>query len=319
LQPLCAVSIDVDSIRCYYRIHGLGEAPADLREVIIRRTIPRFAEIFARRGLAATFFIVAEDIDVEAFGASARAGHKLVSELAAAGHEIGNHSYSHPYDLARLSVDRVAEEIGRAHDVLSAAAGTTVRGFRAPGYDISAAMIEQLMQRGYSYDSSIFPAPGYYAAKALVLGAMGVARMKSGAVLTNPRALLAPTDPYRPSPRAPWRRGQASLVELPIAVTRGTRVPVIGTNVLLAPTWLRARLLDGVRHRPLFNFEMHAIDLADAEADGIPGELVAKQPDLRRSLKEKERVFEATLDRLALDYEFVTLDQAANWVHREAA
>ena len=64
MRPLCAVSIDVDSIRCYYRIHGLGEAPEQLRDVIMRRCIPRFSAIFARRGMAATFFIVAEDIDV---------------------------------------------------------------------------------------------------------------------------------------------------------------------------------------------------------------------------------------------------------------
>ncbi len=318
MRPLCAVSIDVDSIPCYYRIHALGPPPDELRDVILRRAVPRFAEIFARRGIAATFFIVAEDVDEEAPGGR-RAGRRVVAGLAASGHEIANHSYSHPYDLARLSGAQIASEIGRAHEVLCQVSERTVRGFRAPGYDISRVMLEELMRLGYSYDSSIFPAPGYYAAKAAVLGAMGVARMKSGAVLTDPRALLAPTDPYRPSTRAPWRRGQAPLVELPIAVTRRTRVPVIGTNVLLAPPWLRARLLDGVRHRPLFNFELHGIDLADAHMDGIPGELVAKQPDLRRSLAHKQRVFEATLDRLALDYEFVTLEQAANWAQREAA
>lgn len=313
----CSVSIDVDPLSCYYTIHGLGSAPAELRDLIMRRCIPRFAEVFARRGLTATFFIVGEDVDVERFDGDARATRSLLGSLAAAGHEIGNHSYSHPYDLARYSAERAGDEITRAHHLLSEAAGRPVRGFRAPGYDLSPAMLDQLMRLGYLYDSSVFPAPGYYSLKASVMAMMRVARRPSGAVMTNPRALLAPADPYRPNATAPWRRGQAPLVELPIAVTPFTRVPAIGTLLLLAPDWLRARMLEAMRRRPFFNLELHGIDLADADLDGIPGALVSRQPDLRVPLARKLRALEATLDRLALDYELVTLASAAAWAQRE--
>ena len=314
----CSVSIDVDPIPCYYRIHGLGTPPAELRDLIMRRCVPRFVDILERRQIRATFFIVGQDVDVAALGGSAHAARAQLAALAAAGHEIGNHSYSHPYELARLPADQVAAEITRAHELLSEVAGTPVIGFRAPGYDISAVMLDQLMKLGYRYDSSVFPAPGYYAAKALVLAGLSLAGRKSGAVMIDPRQLLAPTDPYRPSPRAPWRRGQASVFELPIAVTPYARTPVIGTSLLLAPEWLRARWLDAMRKRPFFNFELHGIDLADADADGIPGELVARQPDLRAPLIRKLRAFEATLDRLAMDYRFETLRDVAAWAQREA-
>jgi peptidoglycan-N-acetylglucosamine deacetylase len=104
--PVCAVSIDVDPIPCYYRIHGLGPAPAELRDTVARRALPRFAELLARRGIAATFFVVGEDIDPGALGARARAARALYLELSRAGHELGNHSYSHPYDLARWPRER---------------------------------------------------------------------------------------------------------------------------------------------------------------------------------------------------------------------
>ncbi len=318
MSPICAISIDLDPVPCYYRIHGLGDAPADLRSLIMRRCVPRFAEILARHGIAATFFVVAEDLDVQALGADARAPLALVRDLVSAGHEIGNHSYSHPYDLARLPRERIAEEIGRAHALLGDAAGKAITGFRAPGYDVSAAIFEELGKLGYKYDSSIFPAPGYYAAKAAVMGAMALVGRKTGAVLTDPKALVAPADPYRPSPTAPWRRGQATVVELPIAVTPGLRAPVIGTSLLIAPSWLRARLLRAIRDRPFFNFELHGIDLADAEEDGIPGELVDRQPDLRVPLSRKRRALEATIDRLRLDYTFETLDEVASRVQRGA-
>ena len=317
MKRRCSVSIDLDPLSCYYRIHGLGPAPADLGDVIMRRCVPRFAEMCERRGISATLFVVAEELDIDRFDGSARATRSLIRQLADAGHEIGNHSYSHPYDLARLPADRVAAEIENADHLISETIGGPVRGFRAPGYDVSPVMLDLLMRRGYSYDSSVFPAPGYYVAKASVMGVMRAVGRHSGAVLTNPRALLAPADPYRPSASSPFRRGQATLVELPIAVTPRLRVPAIGTSLLLAPDWLRARFLESMRARPFFNLELHGIDLCDAAEDGIPGELVSRQPDLRVPLARKLRALEATLDRLAMDYEVITLASAAAWAQRE--
>jgi peptidoglycan-N-acetylglucosamine deacetylase len=95
------------------------------------------------------------------------------------------------------------------------------------------------------------------------------------------------------------------------------RSPAIGTNLLLAPVPLRASWLESMRHRPFFNFELHGIDLIDAEGDGIPSQLVARQPDLRATLSTKQRALSATLDRLALDFRFVTLRETAQVVQRQ--
>lgn len=314
MLPLCAVSIDVDSIECYYRIHGLGEAPAQLGGVIIERCLPRFAEVLGELEIAATFFVVGRDVDIDGEGVEVERAHKArarVEALAAAGHEIASHSYSHHYDLARRSRPAVAAEIGRAHEVLAEVAGTLPRGFRAPGYDLSAAMQDELIARGYLYDSSILPSPPYYAAKATVMAAMKLAGRETGAVMTDPRALLSPADPYRPALGAPHRRGDAPLVELPVAVTPGLRVPAIGTSMLLAPRWLRRRWIRSMARRPLFNFELHAIDLADAELDGIPGELVARQPDLRVGFEHKRAALVEILNDVAAGFRFATLVEAA--------
>lgn len=314
-----AVSIDVDPVPCYYRIHGLGPAPAELRDVVMKRCVPRFAELLARLGIPATFFVVGEELDVARSGPSARAARALCRQLVADGHELGNHSHTHPYELARLPAREVAHEIGACDDVLREVTGRPTAGFRAPGYDLSAPMLAELARRGYVYDSSIFPAPGYYAAKAAVMAALAAAGRPSGAVMTDPRALIAPADPYRPAMDAPWRRGQAPLVELPIAVTPWLRVPAIGTPLVLGPPWLRARLVAAMARRPLFNLELHGIDLAGADEDGIPGELVARQPDLRRPLADKLAALEDVLVRARRACEAVTLRDAASWVHREIA
>ena len=116
---------------------------------------------------------------------------------------------------------------------------------------------------------------------------------------------------------APWRRGQAPIVELPVAVTPWTRVPAIGTSLLVAPAWLRTRLVAAMARRDFFNLELHGIDFADAEKDGIPGELVERQPDLRIPIDQKLERLERVLDAVAQRWDFATLGQVAAEMQRE--
>ena len=306
----CSVSVDLDPLHCYYGIHGLGTPPAALAHVVLRRALPRFAEMFARHRLRATFFVVGSD------AAGDVAGSKQLAHLAQEGHELGNHSHTHPYELARLDRARIDDEIGRAHEVIAALAGTPPVGFRAPGYDLSERVLEVLMARGYHYDSSVFPSWPYYLAKTGVMACMSLFGRRSASVLGDPRVLLAPPVPYRPG-RSPFSRGQSTLVELPIATTPRLRMWVIGTSIVVLPTAARVRLLESMRARRFFNLELHGIDLIGAEEDGIPAELVARQPDLRVPLVQKQRALEATLDRIALDYAFAPLRDVAADVQRE--
>jgi hypothetical protein len=316
----CAISIDLDAISCYYRIHALGPPPAELEHAILERALPRASALFAAHGLRVTWFVVGRDADGDAVlpdRAARAANAQRLAALAKAGDELGNHSYSHPYELARLPARDVDAEIFGGDRVVRAIAGRAPLGFRAPGYDISPAMLETLARLGYHYDSSIFPTPAYYAAKAAVMAGLAAVGRPSGAVLTDPRALAAPADPYRPAMTWPWRRGQAPLVELPIAVTPWTRVPAIGTTLLIAPAWMRARLVAAMARRAFWNLELHGIDFADAEQDGIPGELVERQPDLRIPIAEKLERMDHLIGALSRDREWVTLAEAAAHTQRE--
>ena len=315
----CAISIDLDGIACYYRIHGLGPAPAELEHAILERALPRAAALFATRRVHVTWFVIGRDADGNAAlpdRAARAANAERLATLARAGDELGNHSYSHPYELAKLSAGDADAEIGGGDRVLRAITGAAPSGFRAPGYDVWPAMLDSLARLGYRYDSSIFPAPGYYAAKAAVMAALQLQGRPSGAVMTNPRALAAPADPYRPAMTAPWRRGQAPLVELPVAVTPWTRLPAIGTSLLVAPEAIRARIVAAMAPRPFFNFELHGIDFADAEADGIPGELVERQPDLKLPIDEKLARLDRLLDAIAERWDFATLGDVARDAQR---
>lgn len=288
-EPRLPVSVDLDGLGCYYAIHGLGEPPpAPARHLVLRRCLPRFLDLFARHAVQATFFVVGADLHADP------EGRAILADLARSGHELANHTHTHPYHFTRLPRAEMAGEIDRAHAAIADVAGRAPTGFRAPGYAINRQAFELLLERGYAYDSSVFPSPPYYAAKALVMGAMRLVGRRSASVLDDPRALLAPRVAYPATAGSPYRpsMGGPGLLEIPIAVTPGLRLHVIGTSLILAPGWLRRHMISAALASPLFNLELHGIDLADAQADGVPSALVARQPDLRRPLVHKLRVFD---------------------------
>ncbi len=83
---------------------------------------PRLLEILARHEVRATFFLL---------GSRAEGEPELVRRIAAAGHLIGNHSWSHP-NLARSSSSRVREELERTNETLEQITGAPVKFFRPP-------------------------------------------------------------------------------------------------------------------------------------------------------------------------------------------
>ena len=83
---------------------------------------PRLLDILATHQVRATFFLV---------GSYAQAEPDLVRRIAAAGHLIGNHSWSHP-NLALTAASKVREELTRTSQTLEQIAGVPVRYFRPP-------------------------------------------------------------------------------------------------------------------------------------------------------------------------------------------
>jgi hypothetical protein len=158
--------------------------------------------------------------------------------------------------------------------------------------------MDHLCVRGYRYDSSAFPAIPYYLAKAAVMAGMRLVGKPSGAILARPGILRAPRLAYRPSDGDPYRRGSRPLVEIPMAVTPWLRLPVIGTFLVTLPPFLRRRLVATALEAPLVNLELHGIDVADADTDGIPPALVARQHDLRLPAARKLAALDAVLSQV---------------------
>ena len=304
---LASISVDLDSLPHYCRIHGLPESLLDARArgLVYTTAVPRLRALLADVGVPGTFFAIGEDVAADAHAA------RTLGEAHAAGVEVASHSFSHDYALTRRAPAAILEDLQRADAVLEAATGARPVGFRAPGYTLNAALYQACARLGYRYGSSTFPALPYYAAKAAVMGVLSLVGRPSRAVLDSPRVLLAPTGPYRPDPAQPYARGTGPVLELPMTLLPGARLPFIGTFVtpLPAPA-VRAAYL-ACRGTPFFNLELHALDVLGAE-DGIPTALVRQQRDLRVPVARKLARLRELFGWLRADYDVVTLRDAAS-------
>jgi peptidoglycan-N-acetylglucosamine deacetylase len=83
---------------------------------------PRLLDALAGHDVRATFFLI---------GCYAQAEPALVRRIHAAGHLLGNHSWSHP-NLALTSARKVEQELTRTRDTLQQITGSPVRYFRPP-------------------------------------------------------------------------------------------------------------------------------------------------------------------------------------------
>ena len=83
---------------------------------------PHLLDVLAQHNVRATFFLL---------GNRAAAQPELVRRMAAAGHTIGNHSWSHA-NLSRARANHVREELNRTSDALQQILGAKVKFFRPP-------------------------------------------------------------------------------------------------------------------------------------------------------------------------------------------
>ncbi|MBI5534702.1 MAG: polysaccharide deacetylase family protein [Deltaproteobacteria bacterium] len=304
---LCAVSVDLDEIPNYHAIHGLPAPQSPGATAVHDVALDRLDALAERAGLPLTLFAVGASLSREQSAQSLR-------RMADHGHEIANHSLDHFYDLTRRTADEMRRQIEHGADVIERAVGRRPIGFRSPGYVITDELMDVLIASGHKYDSSVFPCPAYFATKAAKLTMIAVRGRRSRSVQDHPRVLLSPTRPYRPG-KPYYRQGDLPLIELPVQVTRGARLPYIGTTLTLSGSRTASLLTKMVLGEPVINLELHGMDVLDSR-DGLQA-LIGHQPDVDIDHGRKVNVLEGVFAQIRKSgYRFVTLQQAATEVER---
>ena len=97
-------------------------------------------DILDQHGAKATFFLIGSKVSSQA---------NVVHSIHARGHQLGNHSWSHP-ELPKLPVNQIAGEIDRTNDAIKQATGVTPTILRPPYGAVNGVVLEQLRLRGMS-------------------------------------------------------------------------------------------------------------------------------------------------------------------------
>ena len=97
-------------------------------------------DILDQYSAKATFFLIGSKVSGQA---------SVVRSIQARGHQLGNHSWSHP-ELPKLSVNQIAGEIDRTNEAIRQATGVKPNILRPPYGAVNGVVLEQLRARGMS-------------------------------------------------------------------------------------------------------------------------------------------------------------------------
>src|SRR5258708_24450165 len=200
------------------------------------------------------------------------------------GHEIGNHTWSHPTSFGSFSYEEKKREIARAHRKLTKICGKELVGFRGPGYYVDDDIRDILKELRYAYDASILP--GF----AQLLMSM-YARMCGGEnkekMFGRGGDLFSKITPYKVD----------GIWELPVSVLPLLRFPIHTTFAYIFGSIYRRFIVQYLHAKPSYVlYVFHAIDFVDLpKKDGnypvVP---------LRYSFKERLQFANTIVDELVL-------------------
>ena len=292
-----SIHIDIDSpetLLRFWGFHGIGVDLDGFYDLAMSRAL----SLLRQCGIQATFFCVGSELERSSAAAA------MIRQASREGHEIANHTYSHPFALSTLSADDIRTEVAACSAVIRRVTGTSPVGFRAPGYQVTARVLQVLEELGIEYDSSAFwsvlhPAMRVYrriVSERTAAGEFGAA------------SIGLPRDIYYPG-REDWtRKGEPrALVEVPLPRTRMLSLPFY-SNFHLATGSLYRALSVALMNQPYFVYLVHLVEFTDL-SDGLPPQLRA-HPNVRTETAVKLNALRDTILSIMKRYRIVTSAQA---------
>jgi peptidoglycan/xylan/chitin deacetylase (PgdA/CDA1 family) len=297
------VSLDLDNKWSYLKTHGDNswrEFPSYLDVVV-----PLALDLFAQLEAEATFFVVGQDADLPSEGPA-------LKMLGESGHEIGNHSYHHEPWLHLKTAEEIREEMTYAHEAIAKVTGRQPVGFRGPGYSVSPATVNTLLDLGYEYDCSTLPmfvgplARWFYFRTAALAPEDREKRSRLFGKFTDG---FLPIRPYR------WDLAGQTLVEIPVTTMPLIRLPIHISYLLyisrISDRFARAYFASALRLCRLMRVSpsllVHPLDLLGC--DDTAGLGFFPGMDLDGAIKRRRvQVF---LEMLQRDFRLVSMHKAS--------
>lgn len=228
----------------YFKVPGHGPVVAMTFDDGPRPWTMDLLDALKEREIKATFFVV---------GSAVATYPEVVQRMVTEGHEIANHTWSHPSNMARKPERLVRRELQACHDIIVQTTGVTPRLFRPPGGSFTQS------QSRWIYDEWDY---------------------------VNVMWSVDPLDWKRPGAEVIKRRVVEGAHEGAIILAHDLHQP----TVRAMPATLDALLAEGYTF--LRVSELLALDRPEAQLMVFPAEVHAKGAELRIDAEEKPQPVE---------------------------
>ena len=134
------IGVDVDAVAGQIGSYAGGNSPSDISRGVFAAEVgaPRMLKLFDTMGIPTSWFIPGHSI--ETFP-------KEMKDVAAAGHEIGLHGYTHENPIA-MTPEQEADVLDKTLDLVTKLYGKRPTGYVAPWWEMRAATPHLFIERG---------------------------------------------------------------------------------------------------------------------------------------------------------------------------
>lgn len=220
-KGIASISLDLDDKWAFLKTHG--EKTWMHFPSYFQTSIPLILDFLRERDTLITFFIIGQD-------ASLPQNKDLFGQIAANGHEIGNHTFHHDPWIQNYPEYKVEEELIRAEEAIELATGKKTQGFRGPAFTFSPDLLRVLKKRNYLYDASTLPNILNPLSRAYFFASSRLSKEEK-----NERSLVfgKAMDGFRPLDTYMWDLLEGkSLLEIPVTTFPFLRFPIHLTYIL---------------------------------------------------------------------------------------
>lgn len=260
MKKVASLHVHADSIASYLRHLGIT-IDTTHSDPIYTHMLPRLVELAEARGMSLTIFVVGKDLENPEHA-------ERVRDWNARGHEIANHSFSHPPQIFALGEDAAREEVTRAHEIITRVIDKAPVGYGAPGWFLDSRIFKCLTELGYRYDVSLLPS---WIAILLPLEMWRQSpKIRKELRLLRPDTmdiLFKGSEPYPLIDRDGQNTG---VVEYPVPIS-GLGIPMWNTIFFRLSNKTHRKLLarTAARRKRGFYYVIHPADVLDPENDLI--------------------------------------------------
>ena len=225
---------------------------------VLEEGMPILLDLYEKYNIKSTFFFT---------GYIAKLYPEIVKMITPYGHEVASHGMSHTrvngFDVMPLK--KQIKHLKESKAILEDISGQEVISFRAPALRVNESTINALEESEYKIDSSV--------------ASQRFDMFMSFGGLKKLNWLTAPRLPYRASQDSLFKKGNSSIIEVPLSATL---LPYLGTTMRIFPylTVLQRRLLhleSKLNGKPIV-FDIHPNEFIDESKEKREFEKRASNP-----------------------------------------